>query len=74
MHGLITYMRTDSTRLSPEFIADAVPFIEKMGSSILWYRSSRKNSKNMQDAHEAIRPTDLNITPEIVKNNLSKDE
>lgn len=29
MHGLITYMRTDSTRLSPEFIADAVPFIEK---------------------------------------------
>lgn len=75
MHGLITYMRTDSTRLSPEFIADAVPFIEKKwGAQYCGTAHRGKNSKNMQDAHEAIRPTDLNITPEIVKNNLSKDE
>ena len=67
--GLITYMRTDSIRLSDEFI------IEKYGKE--YYKGVKKTgnkSKNVQDAHEAIRPTSIKRTPESVKKYLSLEE
>lgn len=73
--GLITYMRTDSTRLSEEFIRSAHNFIlNNYGKEYLGYAHMQKNSKNVQDAHEAIRPTDITMTPERVKPYLSNDE
>ena len=71
--GLITYMRTDSTRLSPDFVETANQFI--ISNYGLSYKGAPhvKSSKNMQDAHEAIRPTDLNLTPESIKKSLPKD-
>lgn len=67
--GLITYMRTDSTRIAPEGIAEVREFIEKQYSSN--YLPKEPNSwgakKNAQDAHEAIRPTSVYNTPEKVK-------
>lgn len=73
--GLITYMRTDSTRLSPEFINSARDFItEKYGQEYNGKVHTGKTTKNMQDAHEAIRPTDLNLSPEYVKQFLARDE
>ncbi len=74
--GLITYMRTDSIRLSDEFIDSAKNFItEKYGKN--YYKGMKKTKakgKNVQDAHEAIRPTNLNRTPESVKKYLTGDE
>ena len=56
--GLITYMRTDSTRLSPSFVARAVAYItERFGKEYLGHTKKIKKVGNMQDAHEAIRPT-----------------
>ncbi len=73
--GLITYMRTDSTRLSNEFIASTYKFIEdKYGSNYVGYVKVSKKTENVQDAHEAIRPTSINRTPESVKEYLSNDE
>lgn len=73
--GLITYMRTDSTRLSDEFKQVARSYIkDKFGDAYLGHAHMQKSSKNVQDAHEAIRPTDLELTPEIVKPYLSKEE
>ena len=73
--GLITYMRTDSTRLSDEFIANAKTFIaNSYGTNYLGKVHMQKQTKNVQDAHEAIRPTDLDLTPEVVKPFLEKDE
>ncbi|MCX7965277.1 MAG: type I DNA topoisomerase [Syntrophorhabdaceae bacterium] len=73
--GLITYMRTDSVRVSSEAIEGARNFIEKTyGPSYLPKMPNQfKNKKTSQDAHEAIRPTDVNITPEKVKPYLDKD-
>ena len=74
--GLITYMRTDSTRLAPEAIEQARAFIaEKFGRDYLpetpnLYRSK----KDAQDAHEAIRPTSVRYTPEAVAPYLQEDE
>ncbi|KAF0153404.1 MAG: DNA topoisomerase I [Ignavibacteria bacterium] len=69
--GLITYMRTDSTRLSDEIVNDARRFIsERYGSNYLPEKPKsyeKQNKKNVQDAHEAIRPTSLKYTPEFVK-------
>jgi DNA topoisomerase-1 len=69
--GLITYMRTDSTRLSPDIVDDARNFIkEKYGDEYLpeGVKSyEHKNKKNVQDAHEAVRPTSLKYTPDFVK-------
>lgn len=68
--GLITYMRTDSTRVSPEAVKLTHEFIEKnygkeyIGSSV---PKAAKKTKKTQDAHEAIRPTDVNIRPEDIK-------
>lgn len=74
--GLITYMRTDANRLAPEFIAAGEGFIkEKYGASFVGHAHvTSKKSEMVQDAHEAIRPTDVNMTPERVKPYLSKDE
>lgn len=73
--GLITYMRTDSTRLSPIFINDAFKYIEEnFGSSYVGAVKKGKKSENVQDAHEAIRPTSIYRTPESVKKYLSNDE
>ena len=73
--GLITYMRTDSARLSNEFIASTYKFIEdKYGSNYVGHVKVNKNKENIQDAHEAIRPTSINRTPESIKEYLSNDE
>ena len=73
--GLITYMRTDSVRLSDEFIKSTYAFIsDKYGSDYIGYVKQSKKTENVQDAHEAIRPTSTNRTPESVKEYLSCDE
>ena len=73
--GLITYMRTDSTRLSNEFVASAYNHIEtKYGKEYVGRVKTSKKSDNVQDAHEAIRPTSITRTPESVKPYLSNDE
>ena len=73
--GLITYMRTDSTRLSPIFINEAYKYIEdNFGSQYKGAVKVGKKNDNVQDAHEAIRPTSLYRTPEQMKKYLSNDE
>ena len=74
--GLITYMRTDSTRVSDEAVKMASDFIlnnygkEYLATSV----KSRKSSKNVQDAHEGIRPTNVSFTPDSIKEYLSNDQ
>ncbi|MEK6553115.1 MAG: type I DNA topoisomerase [Bacteroidota bacterium] len=74
--GLITYMRTDSMRLSEDVVSEARNFIlEKYGQNYLPEKAKSyesKNKKNVQDAHEAIRPTSLKFTPEFVKEFLDE--
>ena len=72
--GLITYMRTDSTRLSNEFVSFAYDKIEKeYGKEYKgFYRV--KNDESSQDAHEAIRPTSLENEPDKIKNYLTNDQ
>ena len=73
--GLITYMRTDSIRLSDEFIKKTYAFIEKeYGKEYVGYVKQSKKTENIQDAHEAIRPTNINNTPEKIKKYLTIDE
>lgn len=73
--GLITYMRTDSIRLSDEFIKSSYAFIkENYGEEYIGHVKTSKKRENVQDAHEAIRPSSINRTPESVKEYLSKDE
>lgn len=73
--GLITYMRTDSVRLSDEFIKSSYAFIkENYGEEYIGHVKTSKKKENVQDAHEAIRPSSINRTPESVKEYLSKDE
>ncbi len=76
--GLITYMRTDGTNLSADAVSDFRNFIKKSyGSEYIPNEAnnySGKKAKNAQEAHEAIRPTDINRTPETVKNYLSTDQ
>lgn len=73
--GLITYMRTDSERLSKEFTESAKTFIEtRYGSEYVGEEHLQKSKQNVQNAHEAIRPTDLTLTPDSIKEFLSKDE
>ncbi len=75
LHGLITYMRTDSTRLSPEFVDSAKEYIkEKYGEEYVGYIHKGKANANIQDAHEAIRPTYLELSPDKVKSSLPRDE
>ncbi len=73
--GLITYMRTDSIRLSDEYVGSAYHYIEEhYGKEYIGYRKQAKKKENVQDAHEAIRPTSILRTPESVKSHLSPDE
>ncbi len=73
--GLITYMRTDSVRISDEFVKNAFGYIAgKYGKEYLGYVKKGKKNENAQDAHEGIRPTDINKTPEGLKKHLSADE
>lgn len=73
--GLITYMRTDSTRLSPIFINDTFEYIKNtFGNEYVGAVKRGKKNENVQDAHEAIRPTSIHRTPESVKSYLSSDE
>lgn len=73
--GLITYMRTDSTRLSNIFIDSAFKYIEdNFGSNYKGVVKRSKKKENVQDAHEAIRPTSIYRTPESIKKYLSADE
>lgn len=74
--GLITYMRTDSTRISEVARTETHAFIEeKYGKEFVGNgRPKSKNSDNAQDAHEAIRPTSVSYLPEEMKQYLSKDQ
>jgi len=75
--GLITYMRTDSTRISEEAKEMARNYIIKeYGKEYLGSASpkTKKESKNVQDAHEGVRPTDINLTPQNVMQYLDKDQ
>lgn len=73
--GLITYMRTDSIRLSNDFIKPAMKYIEEnYGKQYLGYVKQAKKTDNVQDAHEAIRPTSILREPTKIKQYLSGDE
>jgi DNA topoisomerase-1 len=73
--GLITYMRTDSIRLSETFSYPAIRFIEdEYGKEYKGYIPKAKKGINVQDAHEAIRPTSVYNKPQTVKRYLSRDE
>lgn len=73
--GLISYMRTDSVRLSDVFVTETKEFIKnKYGNEYIGYVKKVKKNDNVQDAHEAIRPTSVLRTPESVKDYLDKDE
>jgi len=75
--GLITYMRTDSTRVSPEALNQVRTFIERNYGKEMLSEQPRifsKASKNAQEAHEAIRPTNVEYTPERVAPFLNKDQ
>ncbi|MCR0557590.1 type I DNA topoisomerase, partial [[Clostridium] innocuum] len=72
--GLISYMRTDSTRLSDQFVKDAESYIEETYGKDYKGRARQKNSENAQDAHEAIRPTSILNTPARVKEYLTNDQ
>lgn len=73
--GLITYLRTDSTRISDEADVMARDFIkDNYGEEYLaTSEGTKKQSTKIQDAHEAIRPTDISLTPVLVKEQLSRD-
>lgn len=74
--GLITYMRTDSVRISEEAQIKTKEFIENSYGKEYLPQSIRvyKGKKNIQDAHEAIRPTYVDITPEVAKENLTSEQ
>ena len=74
-HGLITYMRTDSVRLSDEFTKASFAFINsKFGKDYVGYVKKGKKTENVQDAHEGIRPTNINYEPDKIKKYLAPDE
>lgn len=74
--GLITYMRTDSTRISEEARGNTVAHIAKAyGDKYLLKTAQKKETKkDIQDAHEAIRPTDVERHPNTIKSSLTKDQ
>ncbi|MBR3762286.1 MAG: type I DNA topoisomerase [Lachnospiraceae bacterium] len=74
--ALITYLRTDSTRISEEALAQAKSFVTgTYGAEYVGYtnHANGKGTKNVQDAHEAIRPTDINRIPVSLKDLISRD-
>ena len=74
--GLITYLRTDSTRISEEADENAKAYIEDVYGSEYVIKTEKKSdeSKKIQDAHEAIRPTDITRTPASLKESLSREQ
>lgn len=74
--GIVTYIRTDSVRISDEALSSLRAYIgERFGSEYLPEKPIEyKGRKNAQDAHEAIRPTDINRTPEQIKGSLTKEQ
>ena len=73
--GLITYMRTDSERVSNTFVAETYEYIKKnYGPEYIGSVKAGKKDKAMQDAHEGIRPTSIKRTPESLKKYLTPDE
>lgn len=74
--GLITYLRTDSVRISDEADAQAREYIgHAYGENfVATLKSEKKSGAKIQDAHEAIRPSDINRTPVLVKESLSRDQ
>ncbi len=74
--GLISYLRTDSVRISEEAKASAASFISEQYGKDYIAISEKNNAvgKKIQDAHEAIRPTDVNLTPVKVKDQLTRDQ
>lgn len=73
--GLITYMRTDSIRISDEAKDQCRHFIEtSFGKEYLGGKAGTNKGKNVQDAHEAIRPTDVTLEPKDVKDSLKRDQ
>ena len=76
--GIITYLRTDSTRIADEAVASAKDYItEHYGKEYARDDAGEqkvKTGKKIQDAHEAIRPTDITRTPSAIKDSLSRDQ
>lgn len=75
--GLITYMRTDSLRVSEDAVEQAAQYIEREFGDDYVFRGKRtykRKNSSVQDAHEAIRPTSVEMTPEAVKASLSADQ
>ena len=75
--GVITYLRTDSTRISEEADAACKSYIARdiMAKSMQQQeKHMQKTGKKIQDAHEAIRPTDITMTPATLKESLSRDQ
>ena len=74
--GIITYLRTDSTRISEEADANAREYIaQTYGKDFVAFQEQmKKTEKKIQDAHEAIRPTDISRTPASLKDSLSRDQ
>lgn len=74
--GLITYLRTDSTRVADEAKVSSGEYIsENYGDNYIPKEiNAKKDDKKIQDAHEAIRPTDLNLSPTVVKESLQRDQ
>ncbi|MBO5954288.1 MAG: type I DNA topoisomerase [Oscillospiraceae bacterium] len=74
--GLITYMRTDSLRLSDEAMADAAAYIQNRYGKAYYYGKFRvfKTKSGAQDAHEAIRPTHVELDPERIQASLTKEQ
>ena len=73
--GIISYMRTDSIRLSDVFIKEAYSYIKaNFGEKYIGKVKQTKKKENVQDAHEAIRPTSIKRTPESIKSYLTPDE
>lgn len=74
--GVITYLRTDSTRISDEAVDMAAKYIkENYGEQYLPdTKKSVKTTKKIQDAHEAVRPTDITLAPSVIKESLSREQ
>ena len=74
--GLITYMRTDSLRIAPEALAEAAAFIKSRYGESYYYGSPHvfKTKGGAQDAHEAIRPTRVDLDPEMIRSSLTNEQ
>ena len=73
--GLITYMRTDSTRVSMDAINMAKEYITgKYGKEYVVYYVTKNSKSNVQDAHEGIRPSDINLEPDAIQSYLTNDQ